>query len=273
MTNDALAFPDWADAHVPLSGADEAYFGRDVLQGLVDGIDQAARAQTTDRRWGAAVLGCSLWMDDPDLIAVLRQMANVCVVVTKQERRKYKSEAFQALAAFAQDKGLAHEAYPELHEFAVPREGGPLEVGPGTPPWWEDQGIPAVREAGFRKSGNRLVPIVHAKIALLGHMIWTDEHPSGYPVDELHFIPDRLWIGSANFTRASRSSLEMGVWLSDKQLMDAARRFLLALISLSEPLGQGPDHLEPELQPVEYDDEAFLEYLHEVRGLSVDSAD
>lgn len=272
MTNDAFAFSAWADAHVALSQADEAYFGREVLQGLVCGINEAAQMPTTERHWGPAVLGCAMWMDDPDLITALRQMANVCVVVTKQPQRTYQRESFQPLAALAQDKGLMQEAYPELHEFAIPREGRSLVVGPGTPPWWEE-GIPAVRELGFRKVGKHLVPIMHAKIALLGHMIWTDEHPSGYSVDQPHFIADRLWIGSANFTRSSRSSLEMGVWLSDQELMGAARRFLLSLISQSEQLGRGPDHPEPELVPVDYDDAAFAQYLHEAQVLNAECTD
>jgi hypothetical protein len=40
------------------------------------------------------------------------------------------------------------------------------------------------------------------------------------------FIPERLWVGSANGTRSSRSNLEMGVWLTDPQLLNAARGFL-----------------------------------------------
>lgn len=261
MVDDAIAFPDWADAHVSLSQTDEAFFGRDVLRGLVRGIDEAADKPATRHWGGAAVLGCAMWMDDPELILALRRMVNVCVVVTKQPRRTYQGESFQRLEALARDEGLAQEAFPELREFALQRGGsGPLVVGPGTAPWWEER-IPAVRELGFRRVGNQLVPILHAKIALLGHMIWTDEHPSGHLVDELHFVADRLWIGSANFTRSSRLSVEMGVWLSDRRLMDAARQFLLRLISQSEPLGQGPDELKPELMPIEYDDDAFREYL------------
>lgn len=272
MTDEALTFPAWADGHVSLSGADEAYFGRDVLKGLVHGIEEAVQVPTTERRWGAALLGCVMWMDDPELITALRKLANVCVVVTKQPHRKYQHESFLALDALAREKGLAQEAYPELHDFALARGGSPLTVGPATPPWWEE-GIPAVRELGFRNVGKRLVPIVHAKIALLGHMVWTDEHPSGYPVDELHFSADRLWVGSANFTRSSRSSLEMGVWLSDPHLIDAARRFLLTLISQSEPLGRGPDEPDPELLPVEYDNAAFMAYAEETKEMSAESAD
>ena len=70
--------------------------------------------------------------------------------------------------------------------------------------------IGAVRELGFRRVGNRLVPIMHAKILLLGRMGWTDEHPSGLVVDILYFLSEGLWIGSANFTKSSRQNLELG---------------------------------------------------------------
>lgn len=46
-------------------------------------------------------------------------------------------------------------------------------------------------------------------------------------------------------------------------LLTAARRFLLGLLAMSEPLRHGPDDMEPELAPVEYDDAAFIEYMSE----------
>jgi hypothetical protein len=90
-------------------------------------------------------------------------------------------------------------------------------VGPDGPRL--DSEFPPIRELGFRKVGNRLVPNVHAKIALMGHMRWTDEHPAGYSVDQIYFEPRRLWVGSANFTASSRRSLEMGMWTTDSQLL------------------------------------------------------
>jgi hypothetical protein len=159
--------------------------------------------------------------------------------------------------------GLAQEVFPELREFAPKHARGPLIVGPGTPDW--QGGIPPIRELGFRRVGDELVPIVHAKLALVGQMRWTEDHPSGYLVDEIYFAPQRLWIGSANFTQASRRSLEVGMWTSDPEMIAGALRFLLSLIGASEPLGSSHDHMAPELIPVEYDDEAILENLRERR--------
>jgi len=87
-----------------------------------------------------------------------------------------------------------------------------------------------VREVGFRRRDDHsLVPIVHAKILLLGTMMWTDEHPSGHVDDHIWFEPECLWVGSANFTRSSRRSLEMGLWTSEPKLLTAARQFLTSL--------------------------------------------
>ena len=151
------------------------------------------------------MLGCAMWMDDAELIDVLGRMANACIVITKQQLNKYNKPEIALLEGLAGRTGLAQSAYPKLGEVAPAVDGEPLVVGPFTriP---EDTDIGAVRELGFRRSGNRLVPIVHAKILLIEQMCWTDEHPSGYMVDTLYFQPERLWIGSANFTKSSRGS-------------------------------------------------------------------
>lgn len=245
---------------------DIAYFGRDVLRGLVDGIRlelEYQRANASRWHWGTAVLGCAMWMDDSVLMQTLRGCSSVCMVVTKQARTGQWEKKIEHLLRFAEEaQGLAQEAFPELAELARAQNGARLVVGPGTPAWHE--GIPAIRELGFRRVGDRLVPIVHAKLALLGRMRWTDEHPSGHLVDEIYYDPKRLWIGSANFTSSSRRSLEMGMWTSNPQLIAAARRFLLDLVGASEPLGSPQPHMAPEFLPVEYDDEAFFEYVSDL---------
>lgn len=267
-------FPPDFDQVLRAGDDSAAFFGRDVLRGLTEGIgeEQELRAANgSDRRWGTAVLGCAMWMDDPQLLAVLQRCESSCVVVTKQPRDKRTESRYAPLRAFAANaQGLAQAAFPELAELAPTQNGRPVVVGPHTPRL--DGDIPAVRELGFRRVDNRLVPIVHAKIALVGHMRWTDEHPSGYLVDEIYFEPRRLWVGSANFTASSRRSLEMGMWTFDASLLRAARRFLLGLIAASEPLGTAEDTLTPELVPVDYDDAAMLEYLRET-GPYVDDLD
>jgi hypothetical protein len=175
-------------------------------------------------------------------------MANACVIVTKQPRKKYTKSDLKALIDLTATNDLAQAAYPELAELAPHQDGQPFIVGPS---WLDSREIGAVREVGVRKVDDHLVPIVHAKIMLLARMRWTDEHPAGYVDDHLYFVPDRLRIGSANFTKSSCASLEIGMWTEDPDLLTAARDWLLALVTLSEPIGSGPDILDPELQPVE----------------------
>jgi hypothetical protein len=200
-------------------------------------------------------------MDDPELLAVIGQMANACVVVTKQARNKYNQESGKQLRALASNNGLMQSAYWELSELVPtdqPRLVGPSWSGPDTAQ------IGAVREVGYRKVDNHLVPIVHAKMLLLGQMGWTDEDPVGGVADYSYFIPECVWIGSANFTKSSRKSLEMGMWTSDPSLLAAARTWLLTLISISEPFGASADDPSPELLPVEYDEAAMIDAMHEL---------
>lgn len=243
-----------------------AFFGTNVLAGLVEGLREALVPPRTERSWGPGVLGCAMWMDDPELIDVLARMSNLCIVVTKQRAKDLSRPKADRVKQLAADTGLLQSAFPELGDLAAKVDGRAMVVGPGTGDWTEEQLIPGVREVGYRKTGGQFVPIVHAKILLLGRMLWTDELPSGHLVDEHFFVPERLWIGSANFTTSSRSSLEMGLWTEDPDLLGVARRFLLGLVGLSEPLGLGPDLPAPELVPVEYDDAAFFEYMAEMRA-------
>lgn len=207
-----------------------------------------------------------MWMDDPDLVDAFHDCTNVCILITKQTPGNLAKPRAQAVKDLADAKGLFQKAFYELHDV-VPGGGEPLVVGPGTPQWLDNENddepahIGGVREVGFRQVKGQFVPIVHSKMLLLGRMWWHDEHPSGYPGDIFGFRPERLWVGSANFTQSSRGGLEMGMWTSDPDLMQAARQYLMALVIMSEPLGEGPDLLTPDLIPVEYDDEAFSEYL------------
>lgn len=256
-------FPEGFDQQIR-SAAGEAFFGRDVLSGLVQGLRRAAEPSRTERSPGSGVLGCALWIDDPELLDVLTLMGNVCVVVTKQHPKWLSRPDARPVRELAEAHGIDQSAFHELSEFAPSVGSEPLLVGPHTLDWTRQTRLGAVREVGFRKVSDRPVPLVHAKMALLGQMHWTDEHPSGALDDHTWFQPESLWIGSANFTRASRSSLEVGLWTHDPLLLAAARKFLLTLVAMSEPLGSGPDGMDPELSPVKFDDAEFIDYLREL---------
>jgi hypothetical protein len=102
---------------------------------------------------------------------------------------------------------------------------------------------------------------MHAKLALLGHLWWTDDGEFGEEV--IGFKSRRLWVSSANFTSSSRRSLEFGYWTDDAALVEGAERFLLKAIALSEELDTEADHLEPDLARVEFDEVAIAEFLAE----------
>ncbi len=240
-----------------------AFFGRNVLAGLVSGINDFA--QVRQSRWerrgrwsmGVGLLGSAMWIDDDELIDQLRRLPGACVVVTKQPSTRARLAQLGRLEELnSQTPGLRVAAFPGLGGIARRVEGRPRIVGPYDQVG--DEFIPTIRTLGFRRRGGPLVPIMHAKLALLGEFWWFDEGPVG-PEEVFGFTPKRLWISSANFTNASRRSLEFGYWTESEDLMGGAYRFLLAAIRSSESVNPQADGLDPEFAPVEYDDDAMRE--------------
>jgi hypothetical protein len=105
-----------------------------------------------------------------------------------------------------------------------------------------------------------LVPILHAKIVLLGELWWHDEDEFG-TADVTGFRPRRLWLASANGTASSRANLEFGVWMTDPVLLREATRFLGGLLRQSEDLDPDAHDMDPDLVEPDYDDAAFAEAL------------
>ena len=245
-------------------GSDQAYFGLDVLSGLVKGITDYQREHQQARRsrtLGPALLGAFLWLDDPELIQAMADYPSLCVVVSKQpastsKRRRNQKATFDRLREVCDSgKGFPAEACPELDGLAPRENGKPMLVGPYTSR--PEIALPAFRSIGPRKVDDHLVPILHTKIVLLGNLWWHDEHPAGYPDDIIGFTPEKLWLASANGTRSSRSNLEFGVWLTDPKLLATARGFLLEVIGNSEDIDPANDQFEPDLLPYEEDDAAM----------------
>ncbi|MFG1842927.1 hypothetical protein ACGFH8_31390 [Micromonospora sp. NPDC049175] len=83
-------FEQWYDRVLDVGPVgNEAFFGRDVLAGLVQGIrDLRQHWQQQYHGPGATQLSCAMWMDDPDLLDDLAKLQAVCVVVSKQSRDK-----------------------------------------------------------------------------------------------------------------------------------------------------------------------------------------
>jgi hypothetical protein len=200
-----------------------------------------------------------MWIDDTDLIAKLEGLSAASIVVTKQGRDPKKIRKLQELQEI-NDRlpGLPIRAFPPLGGMAPKIGGQPVVVGPYDP--MDDTVLPTIRTIGYRKRAD-LPPIMHAKLALLGNLWWHDEGALGHVEDVIGFTPRRLWVSSANFTGASRRSLEFGYWTEDPALIEDTERFLLKLIRSSESLDPDADSLDPDLAPVEFDDVAMAEAL------------
>jgi hypothetical protein len=267
---DADGFPRGFDDELAV-GPEEgnrAFFGGNVLRGLVEGIDDFI--QVRQRRWhrrsrslGPVLLGSAMWIDDRDLIEKIRELSAACIVVTKQGRRGADHKLPRLIALNERTPGMPIRAFAELSGLAPRVAGSPAIVGPDD--LIDDVVVPTIRTLGYRRVGKPLVPLVHAKLALLGDLWWHDEGPDGHVDDVIGFTPRRLWVTSANFTRASRANLEFGYWTEDPLLVEGAKRFLLKLMASSEGLDPAADVFEPDLAPVEFDDEAMAEAFAELR--------
>jgi hypothetical protein len=106
------------------------------------------------------------------------------------------------------------------------------------------------------------VPWLHAKLALLGYVYWHDEDEIGGVADTAGFRPQKLWLSSANFTTTGRFSQDYGVWFDDPLMLRGFREYLVTLPGASEGLDPDDD-MTPQFPPVEYDDEAFRDYMAE----------
>ena len=243
-----------------------AHFGKNVLQGLVDGIDDFVH--TRQQRWHRpgdlfrAMLGSAMWIDDPDLINMLEELGGACIVITKQGKKLRDLEKLKPLVELNErGPGLPVEAIAALTEPAPRGDGKPAVVGPYTPRY--EGKVPTVHTLGFRRLGD-LPPIIHAKMALLGYLAW---HEDGSPFGSelLAFEPVRLWVSSANFTASSRRNLEFGYWTEDTALLQGAERFLVKLMGSSEVLEPDSDAFDPGLVPAQTDEAAMWQSHEQTR--------
>jgi hypothetical protein len=267
-------FNDWYDSVIDVGApGNRAFFGRNVLDGLVQGIrDFRAHAQERWKQYGGSgttLLGCAMWMDDPELIDELATLEAACVVVSKQPRgSEHATRGLQRLVDLnARTTGLPVEHFPRLEQLTRLVDGQPPLIGPGWTLPESDAYIPTVRSIGFRKGGSngKMPPVLHAKIALLGRLWYHDEDEYGFFADYTAFAAKRLWIGSCNFTSSSRRSLEFGFWTEDPVLLKGAEEFLIRLIADSEDIDADADNHQPERGLPDYDDEAMAEWAAETR--------
>jgi hypothetical protein len=237
------------------------------LRGLVDGIDDFVHLR--QQRWtryrplGPALLGSAMWINDSELIHKIDELYAACIVVSKQGQKPHELTKLEPLAKLNEcTPGMPIRAFSALTDLAPKEDGQPVVLGPYSPVY--DGSVPTIRTLGFRKLSGPMEsnpPILHAKLALLGHLWWHDEDGSPGLADVIGFQATRLWVSSANFTSSSRRSLEFGYWTEDPTLMHGAERFLVKLMRSSEALDPASDFFDPELVPVEYDHGAMVEAM------------
>jgi hypothetical protein len=263
-------FSDAFDGKLPTDAAGNYILaGLDVLRGLVDGIgDFVAGRQPrwrNDDSSGAVLLASSFGLNDVDLLKAMEQLAAACIVISKPERGRYWDSMLYRLAernAQERPPGIPLDAFDELRDLAPLEHGRPAVVGPHAR---LPETVAAFRTLGFRKTSAReWPPLVHAKLALLGHLLrWQVDAPGD--LEAVSFQPVRLWISSANFTSGSRRSIEFGYWTEDPALLRAAQDLLVKLIAESEALDTNADDWRPEMGPIEFDHEAMIEAMAEER--------
>jgi hypothetical protein len=252
-----------------------AFFGRNVLRGLIDGMDDFIHVRQP--RWeqfrslGPALLGSAMWIDDPELIDKLGELSGASIVVTKQGREPYRRKRLAPLHDLnGRTPGLPIQAFAALSGLAPKVNGEPIIVGPYDRMY--DGRVPTIRTLGYRRLGD-FPPIMHAKLVLLGHLWWHDEDPLGHVEDVIGFTPRRLWVSSANFTSSSRRSLEFGYWTEDRALMHGAEDFLVSAMRFSEGLDPDADSSDPDLAGVRFDEAAMAEAAAEMRWHETDDED
>jgi hypothetical protein len=275
-------FSDWFDDVFPVGPdfGNNAFFGLNVLQGLVDGIDdfvneRQPRWRPRVRLLGPALLGSSVWIEDGGLMDKISDLYAACIVVKKQGRKPKEIAKLAKLTELnEQTPGMPVQAFSALSGLAPKVDGKPVTVGPYDGYGYEGS-IPTIRTLGFRPIGPKdSPPMLHAKLALLGHLWWHDEGPLGNVEDITGFDARRLWISSANFTSSSRRNVEFGFWTEDPAMIQGAERFLVRLMGSSEALDPDSDLFDPELVEVEIDDEAMAAAMWEyMRDYEADDQD
>jgi hypothetical protein len=222
------------------------FSSRNVLAGLISGIDDFRNAERRpdSRSLGPAMLGAFAWLDDPEFLERRKEFPHACLVLGKQPRDKRQQPRLGTLEpVLKRAPGFPAEALPGL-EFLMPLEHRhPPVMGARSPA--ARRRLPALRTVGYRKTADGQVPVLHAKMVLLGELRWHAKDES-VTAEVLRFRPQRLWLGSANATVSSRSNQEVGFWVDDPARLDAAAGCLTELLRHSEQLESDTHPLRPE---------------------------
>jgi hypothetical protein len=111
-----------------------------------------------------------------------------------------------------------------------------------------------VRVYGWREQQRNFKPLLHAKLLVLGEVRVDTPCPEAPYHEELDFVPQQVWFGSANWTEGSTSHLEFGFVCQDPQLVRDTTSFVEDVIAGSEPVGTTHPGPEPNLVYVDFGD-------------------
>lgn len=237
-------------------------FGPGVVDHLVAGLRhysaKAARSRPGKAEPFAVVAGCVPWLTSETVVDELVSVSGgVCIAVDKGGVSPAVRRLMQTGSGMRQGCLAGLLEYGEANEHGEAPVIGPYDRMPG------DAAIGPVRLVGYRKtSGGRSVPLLHAKLMVVGcSWIWEND---GGGWDE-HFTPIAAWTGSANWTVMAGKHLELGLWTEDPAFCSHAWEFVSDVMAFSEPFHSGAAGPEPSLVPVTWDDDAFVELLQEMR--------
>ena len=242
-------------------GRSSVSYHRDVLPDLIAGLKGIPALALADMPRKAevapAVLAAVYRLTSREIVDALLPM-HTCVIIDRQQQGRREVERLHRSG-----HALSSAHFPGFLDLAYPdADGSPPVIGPGSP-MPEPIALGPVRAAGWTESSKARDhrPLVHVKMLVAGRTwVWEDD----FGREVWRFTPLRTWMGSANWTAASPSHLEFGLWSDDLELMARNTAFLLDLVRFSQPLDSTTAGPEPDLVPVDWDDAAFAEYVREL---------
>jgi hypothetical protein len=236
--------------------------GTGVLGDLIAGIQSFARLPRPNlfRNWVDPIaIGCVPWLNDDGVVDALARLSGCCIVISKgaSDRR-----AVDRLAESASP--VPSHAIPSLAELGTPdAEGRAPMMLPSGPTRDLVVELGPVRVWGYRGMG-RAVPLLHAKVLVLGEIHGHEDDEWDWGVHQT-FHPVKAWLGSANWTKGSSDSIEIGLWVDEPSLIDRLSKFVCSMIAASEALDSASPLPTPDLVAAEWDDDAFREASAESR--------
>jgi len=189
-------------------------------------------------------VGCIAWLTNFRILEALSSLKGVAFLVQKEDflRPEYPSAHS---TTWKQDLRKAYESLPGTFERYNFIETSQLSV-------CSDPSLPPVRCVGFAKHNGQIsVPRMHHKFLVSGNLetvteTWKDSEGIVRMYEHYHFVPERVWTGSYNFSHNAELSFENCMILDDPKIVQAYMNEWGQLEALSEDLDWSSQWAEPE---------------------------